>query len=277
MRSKKIASFLVWWLTALAFTATAIAQSITGTIVGTVEDPGGLAVSGAEVTLLQTSKGAKRSALTGVNGAFSFATVEPGGYSVTVKAEGFKQAQVNSLVLTASETLPLGTVRLEVGNVSQSVTVSAEGATVQTASSEHAALITGSQVQNLLVRGRNVTDLMQLVPGVVTAASSDAISRNWTPNVMGNRNNTNNLTVDGMAISDPGNNTSSAISVSMDAVSEVKVLVSNYQAEYGRMSGSNVEIITKSGTKQFHGSGSYFNRNEDFNANNFFNNRLAGC
>jgi hypothetical protein len=93
--------------------------------------------------------------------------------------------------------------------------------------------------------------------------------------VMGGRNNTNNLTIDGMAISDPGNNTSSAISVSMDAVSEVKVLVANYQAEYGRMSGSNVEIVTKSGTRQFHGSASYFNRNEDYNANNFFNNRLG--
>ena len=172
MRSKKIAPFLIGWLTALSLTATASAQSITGTIVGSVEDPGGLAVTGAEVTLVQTSKGGKRSTVTSGNGAFSFATVEPGGYTVTVKAEGFKMAQVNSLVLTASETLPVGTVRLEVGNVSQSVTVAAQGATVQTASSEHAALITGNQVENLLVRGRNVTDLMQLVPGVVTAARS---------------------------------------------------------------------------------------------------------
>lgn len=270
MRSRNLVAALA---ATLLLTASLTAQSITGTILGTVEDPGGLAVAKARISLTQATTGAQRNTLTSDAGAFSFATVDPGTYTVTVQAAGFKQAQVNSVVLTASETLPVGKIRLEVGNVSQSVTVTAQGATVETASSEHASVITGNQVENLLVRGRNVTDLMQLVPGVVTPASSDAISRNWTPNVMGSRNNTNNLTVDGMTISDPGNNTSSAISVSMDAVSEVKVLVSNYQAEYGRMSGSNVELITKSGTRDFHGSGSYFNRNEDYNANNFFTNR----
>jgi hypothetical protein len=251
------------------------AQSITGTILGTVEDPGGLSVVGADVTLLQVTTSVQRRAKTTDNGAFSFPTVEPGQYSVQVNAAGFKTADLRSVILSASDTLSVGAIRLEVGNMSQSVTITAQGANVQTASSERASVITGSQVESLLIRGRNVTDLMQLVPGVVTAASSDAISRNWTPNVMGGRNNTNNLTVDGMATADLGNNTSSAISVSMDAVAEVKVLVANYQAEYGRMSGSNVEIVTKSGTQQFHGSGSYFNRNEDYNANNFFNNRLG--
>jgi hypothetical protein len=262
-------------LSTLLLASIATGQSISGTILGTVEDPAGLSVVGAEVTLTQVSTGVKRSAKTVSNGGFTFATVEPGSYSLQVQASGFKAIVIDSLVLTASETRSLGSLRLEVGNVSQSVTVAEQGATVQTASSEHASVITGSQVDSLLVRGRNVTDLMQLVPGVVTASSSESISRNWTPNVMGGRNNTNNLTVDGMTISDLGNNTSTAISVSMDAVSEVKVLVSNYQAEYGRMSGSNVEVITKSGTQQFHGSGSYFNRNEDYNANNFFNNRLG--
>ncbi len=251
------------------------AQSITGTILGTVEDPGGLAVASADVTLVQATTGVKRRARTTENGAFSFATVEPGPYSLQVNAAGFKTADLHDVILTASETRSLGAVRLEVGNMSQSVTITAQVANVQTASSEHASVITGSQVDSLLIRGRNVTDLLQLVPGVAVPASADAISRNWTPNVMGGRNNTNNLTVDGMTIADLGNNTSTAISVSMDAVAEVKVLVANYQAEYGRMSGSNVEVITKSGTQQFHGSGSYFNRNEDYNANNYFNNRLG--
>jgi hypothetical protein len=262
-------------LSALLLAPVLAAQSITGTILGTVEDPAGLAAAGAEVTLTQVSTGVKRNAKTTDNGGFTFANVEPGQYSVQVHATGFKAALIDSVILTASETRPVGNLRLEVGNISQSVTIVAQGATVQTASSERASVITGSQVESLLIRGRNVTDLMQLVPGVVTATSSDAISRNWTPNIMGGRNNTSNLTVDGMAISDVGNNTSSAISVSMDAVSEVKVLVSNYQAEYGRMSGGNVEIVTKSGGQQFHGSGSYFNRNEDYNANNYFNNRLG--
>ncbi len=262
-------------LFAFALSQTLSAQSITGTILGAVEDPGGLSVSGADVSITQISTGIKRSTKTAPNGAFSFATIEPGQYKVQVQSSGFKGIQIDALTLSASETLSLGNLRLEVGNVSQSVTIMAQGATVQTASSERSANITSSQVENLLVKGRNVSDLLQLVPGVVTTSSSDAISRTWTPNIMGGRNNTANLTVDGMAISDIGNNTSSAISVSMDAVSEVKVLVSNYQAEYGRMSGGTVELITKSGGKQFHGSGSYFNRNEDYNANNFFSNRVG--
>ncbi len=111
--------------------------------------------------------------MTGENGAFTFATIEPGTYSIIIEAEGFKQAQVDSLVLTPSETLPVGKARLEVGKFSQSVTVVAQGATVQTASSEHASLITGNQVQNLLVRGRNVTGRMQLVPGIVTPGTRE--------------------------------------------------------------------------------------------------------
>ena len=196
------------------------AQSITGTILGTIEDPGGLSVAGAGITLTQVSTGVTRQSKTAANGSFSFATLDPGRYTVQVHASGFKTAQIDSIILSASETLPLGTLRLEVGNISQSVTIVAQGATVQTASSERASTITGNQVESLLIRGRNVTDLLQLVPGVVTPNSSDAISRTWTPNVMGGRNNTSNLTVDGMTISDVGNNTSSAISVSMDAVSE---------------------------------------------------------
>ena len=104
------------------------AQSITGTILGTIEDPGGLSVAGAGITLTQVSTGVTRQSKTAANGSFSFATLDPGRYTVQVHASGFKTAQIDSIILSASETLPLGTVRLEVGNISQSVTIFGNGA-----------------------------------------------------------------------------------------------------------------------------------------------------
>src|SRR5262249_53667359 len=131
------------------------------------------------------------------------------------------------------------------------------------------------QVDRLLIRGRNVMSLLLLLPGVVDLQVTETISRNWNLRVLGNRANTNNLTFDGMALTAIGNHTSTILTVSQDAVAEVKVLISNYQAEYGRMSGANIELISKSGSREFHGLGSYFKRHEQFNANNFFNNRLS--
>ena len=251
------------------------AQTITGTIVGTVSDPGGLAIAGADVTLAHPATGLERRVATGENGGFVFTSVGPGEYRLTVKREGFKTAERKNLNLTASETLAAGDIRLEVGSTSESVTVTAEGATVQTASAERAGVITSSQVSSLLIRGRNVLSLMQLLPGVVDLSDRDAIDRSLGVNVQGGRNNTTNVTLDGMTMVDIGNNNSNTVNVGMDAVAEVKVLLSNYQAEYGRMSGGNVQLVTKSGARDFHGLGSYFKRHEEFNANNFFNNRLG--
>jgi hypothetical protein len=252
--------------------ATLPAQSVTATIVGTVSDPSGLAVAKADVTLTQPATGLERKTTTAENGAFAFPALSPGQYRITVKREGFKQAERRNLNLTASETLTVGDIQLQVGSTAESVTVTAEGATVQTASSERAGVITNTQVENILIRGRNVTSLLQLLPGVVDNSDRDSIDRGFTVNVQGGRNNTNNLTLDGMTMIDVGNNQGGTVSVGMDAIAEVKVLLTNYQAEYGRMSGANVQLITKSGTRKFHGMFSYFKRHEQFNANNFFNN-----
>ncbi|MBI3684009.1 MAG: carboxypeptidase regulatory-like domain-containing protein [Acidobacteria bacterium] len=251
------------------------AQTITSTIVGTVVDPTGLAVGAAEVALIQPSTGFERRTATAENGSFAFPSLAPGEYRIAVRRDGFKTAERRNLNLTAAETLTLGEIRLEVGSTTESVTVTAQGATVQTASSERAGVITGSQVENILIRGRNVLSLMQLLPGVVDTSDRDAIDRGLGVNVLGNRSNTTNVTLDGMSLVDIGNNLGGTVSVGMDAVAEVKVLLSNYQAEYGRMSGGNVQLVTKSGSRDFHGLGSYFKRHEQFNANNFFNNRLG--
>jgi len=251
------------------------AQTITSSIVGSVADPTELPVVGVEVVLRQPSTGLERRTQTDARGDFIFGGLQRGEYDISVTHPGFKKLERRGLVLSTSETLSAGTMRLEVGTVADTVTVAAQGAMVQTASAERAGVVTSSQVDGLAIRGRNPLSLLQLVPGVLDNTSDEAINRNFNINALGNRNNTNNVMVDGMTMNAIGTNVRSTVNPSQDAVSEVKVLLSNYQAEFGRMSGANIQIITKSGTQHFHGLGSYFKRHEQFNANNFFANRLG--
>jgi hypothetical protein len=255
----------------------AYAQSIAGSIVGAVVDPGDLAVPAAKVTLTQTATGAVRTVETGAQGDFVFGTLQPGEYSLRVEAPGFKALHRTGMQLSAAERLPVGRLRLEVGTVSESIEVTARGAVVQTASAERAGSITSAQVDQIAIKGRNVMELLQLLPGVVNNSNSDVIQRGWNVNVNGNRQNTTSVNYDGMALNAIGNNNNSVLMISQDAVAEVKVLLSNFQAEFGRMSGANVQLVSKSGTRDFHGGGSYYKRHEQFNANNFFNNQVGAA
>jgi len=252
-----------------------VAQSITGNIVGSVRDPSALPVPGASVTLKQSATGAAREMKTDTAGDFRFTNLTPGAYSLSIKADGFKTAERTELMLPAAETLPVGDIQLSVGAVTETVSVVAQGAVVQTASSERSGVITSSQVENIQIRGRNVMSLLTLMPGVVSPNEPDLVARSWSGNVNGNRTDSNSLSVDGMGLNQIGSSRNLLISVSQDSVSEVKILLSNYQAEHGRYSGANVQVITKSGTRDFHGLFSYFKRHEQFNANSFFNNRLG--
>ena len=151
--------------------------------------------------------------------------------------------------------LTVGEIVLEVGTVSDSITITAQAATVQTASAERSGVVTSSQVSNLLIRNRTVTGLLQLLPGVVDQGSGESIQRNWDLAVNGGRINTVGVSLDGATLNALGNNRNAVIGVSQDAVAEVKVLLTNYQAEYGRMSNGNIVLVTKSGTRDFHGLG----------------------
>ena len=151
----------------------------------------------------------------------------------------------------------------------------AQAAVVQTESGDRADVVTGSQVDTLAIRGRNITSLMQLLPGVVDTGTQDALSETWTFNALGNRTNTSNVTLDGATMNAIGNNSNGVVTLGMDAVAEVRVLLSNYEAAYGRKAGANVYLVSKSGTKDFHGLVSYFKRHEEFNADSFFNNQAG--
>lgn len=262
-------------LAALLIPSVALAQTITGTIVGTITDPGGLAIVDADVVLTQVLGGVQRQTKTLTGGEFVFNAVDRGLYTVAITSPGFKKTERTNINLTASERLSLGSITLEVGQVTENITVKADSAAVQVASAEHSGVFTSSQVENLQIKGRNVITMLQLLPGVVDTNAPDAPDRNFAIglSVNGQRRNAIGTTMDGMQTQDSGTGWISTANISMDAIAEVKVLLNNYQAEYGRMRGAGVMMIGKSGTRDFHGSFSYFKRHEQFNANDFFNNR----
>lgn len=252
-----------------------LAQTTTGSITGSVQDPTGAAVAGATVVLTQTGTQSQRQQTSSTTGDFTFNAIEPGAYSLSIEAVGFKRIERTGINLTANERLSAGILKLEVGSTADSIVVRADGTAVQTTSSERSGVLTSSQVENLMVKGRNVSSLLQLLPGVVDTSNFDGPNRNFGIGlwINGDRRNSTSLWLDGVPTQDSGNGWISTLNPSMDAVAEVKVLLNNYQAEYGRARGAGVQMVTKSGTREFHGTFSYFKRHEQFNANTFFNNR----
>ncbi len=270
MRRMRILWLLVWLIQPV------YGQIVTGSIVGTVQDPGGLAVPAVKVILTQPATGLQRTAETNDSGTFVFSGLESGEYVLAVAKEGFKRAERRGLVLTTGERLPAGVITLELGAVAETVSVTAQAAALKTESAERAGVITGVQAENLMILGRNVDGLVGLLPGVVmTGDDPDSFSGGANYRVLGSRDRANSISVDGTPVTDTDSGGGKRLSVSQDAVAEVKILISNYQAEYGRMSGSNMLIVTKSGARDFHGLGSYFKRHEQFNASDFFDNRLG--
>jgi hypothetical protein len=169
----------------------------------------------------------------------------------------------------------LGDLSLELGATAETVTVQAEIAMLQTQSAERSGIITGTQTVNLALNGRNYLDLIKTVPGVVSdfngqVAGPGGIGAIY---VNGQRGNQNNLTLDGATNMDTGSNGTQHTSLNIDAVAEFRVLTNGQQAEFGRSAGAAINIVTKGGTQDFHGTGYWFHRHEGLNANNWRNNR----
>ncbi len=252
------------------------AQTTTGTISGTVLDSSGHVIAGATAKLISERTREQRTILTSDEGVFTFAAVQPGVYTVRVENKGFRVFERTGNVLPAAEHLSVGTIEMSVGEVSEAVTTQAEGAVVQTETSEHSALITSDQLQTIAIRGRDVISMLRILPGVsqqVDTGSSAAISalEHLIFRDHGQPGTACRLTALLATIWELRAR-SRARSISMQSARS-KVQLNNYQAEYGRNGGSFVNIITKSGSQEFHGSGYWYKRHESFNANDFFNNR----
>src|SRR5215813_7177440 len=260
---------------ALLLTVSAIAQT-SASLSGTVHDSQGGAVVGAKVSLKDTGGTTQLETTTNNEGFYTFPIIHPGTYTVTIEASGFKKAVKSGIVVNASDKQSAGVVALEVGGIENTVEITADAAQLQikTESGEQGTAINNQQIQNLAVNGRNYLDLLKLTPGVVVTTSFATSGPGGFGNIdiNGTRTGKNNLTIDGTTNVDTGSNGTQHIALSLDNISEFKLLTSNYQAEYGRSGGGAIQIVTKSGTSQFHGTGYYFHRHEQFNANSFFNN-----
>ncbi len=259
----------------------AVAQDITGTIVGTVTDASGAGVPGAKVTVSNVGQNRDTSVVTTDSaGNYTAALLPVGAYIVTVEARGFKKAAAQNIELHVNDKLTVN-IPLEVGDVTQSVTVQEAPVRVELQNATQSTVINGTQIRESALITRNYEQLVGLMPGVSSASVDQLYVGVTIPSgatatipfsINGQRNSGNVWLVDGADNIDRGSNLTLLNTPSIDSIEEFKVLRSNYSAESGRAGGAQISVVTKSGTNTFHGDAFEFVRNSDFAANNFFNN-----
>jgi outer membrane receptor protein involved in Fe transport len=252
------------------------AQGLTGQISGSVIDGSGSVLPGATINVQNANTQVKRAVVSDQNGLFVVTDLLAGTYDVTVSLSGFKTHAQNKLVLSANERLALRPITLEVGQLEETVAVTAEAARVQTQSGERSGVITQEQLQDISLKGKDYLGMLRTMPGVVDTQNREAPGWNNLGglSINGGRNSTINLTYDGVTNLDTGSNTGPFLAPGLDSIAEIKVLTANYQAEYGRSSGGTINVITKSGTQAFRGGGFFSKRDDKLNANEWQNNRL---
>ena len=261
------------WALAIALAAAAAAaQTTTGRISGTVTDASGAVLPGATITVMQTATGLTRTATTDEHGAYVFVDLPIGTYTVKAELSGFKTGIASGYTLNADARVRAD-FTLELGAVSESVQVTAPGETVNTVSGEIARVVDREQVQNLALNGRNYMQLATLIPGsplLDTNALNIMVGLGINTSINGSRSNTSLLTVDGGFNMDSGSNNSQISNVGIDFIDQVSMKTSNYSAEYGRNSGAAINVVTRSGTNELHGSGYEYGRNDKLDANDYF-------
>ncbi|MDP9050535.1 MAG: carboxypeptidase-like regulatory domain-containing protein, partial [Acidobacteriota bacterium] len=252
------------------FAVHARAQTSSATISGHVVDQTGGVVPNADVSLINQETNVTVATHTNGNGDFLFPDTQPGSFAVVVHGAGYKELRQVNLVLNASQSLSTGTLVLHLGAVTETVMVSAEITPLQTTSAERSAVLDNAQMENLLAIGRDAMALTRLNPGVVGGGGSSSLSTTGTPTVNGVNSQYNLATVDGVSGNTRGGGTFDT-PPNMDAIQEVTMLESSYSAANGKVAGANFNFVTKNGTSHFHGGIYYYFRNEDLNANSYFN------
>ncbi|MBI3208842.1 MAG: carboxypeptidase regulatory-like domain-containing protein [Candidatus Solibacter usitatus] len=254
------------------------AQNVSATINGTVRDASGAVMPKAKVVITNDATGAPRQALSGADGNFVFPDMLAGSYSLMVEMKGFRTLRQKDIRVTASQIRALGDLKLSVGEVAETITVEDSVAPVELGSGERSGVITQDELQNTAIRGRDYLDMLRLLPGVVDesegreAPGPDGIRNLY---INGARENQKNVTVDGVTSMDSGSNSTVHSAPTLNTIAEVKVLTSNYQAEYGRAMGGTIIVTTRGGSRSYHGTATWTHRHEQFNANNFFNNQKS--
>lgn len=258
----------------ILFSLHAAAQS-TSAVTGTVIDASGAVVPNAAVTIHGIATGAERKTISDGSGAFNAPSLQPGAYTLTIQAPGFSVFTVPELTLEVNQTATIN-AKLSVEGTGQTVNVEGAQAPIEAQTSTLGQVIDQVTVQQIPLNGRHFLDLTNLTPGTVVPPANGnltAPSRGLGSNsfdTAGNREDTNNFQINGINLNDM---TQSQITFqpSINTTSEFRIINSTFSAEYGRSSGSIVNVSTRSGTNQFHGEGFDYLRNNYFDARNFFN------
>ncbi|HEX6279496.1 MAG TPA: carboxypeptidase regulatory-like domain-containing protein [Pyrinomonadaceae bacterium] len=245
------------------------------TIVGTISDSAGAGIPNATVTVTNTRTNQSRKVQANSEGLYTVYPLVPGDYTVLVEQDGFKKSLVN-VKLATRDRRPVD-IMLEVGTPSETVTVTSEPPLIQD-SPVGQTLVSGNQVTELPLNNRNFIRLLETVPGVSSDLDDESnfgLTSRASVSINGQRRNSVNYIVDGVNNVDIGSNITLLSTPTVDSIQEFKVLSSNYTADVGRSGGGSVIITTKGGGNEFHGTVYEFVRNDRFNANTFFNNRLG--
>src|SRR3984957_8559957 len=266
----------------ILYSIPAKAQVTGATLSGTITDPSGSVIAGAEVTIKNTGTGIVRTVTTDSAGLFSAPNLDPASYEVTVSATGFSNAVQSNLTLSVGQQQTLN-IAMKVGESTQSVTVDVSAPTVELTSATLSAQVDATTVRELPLNGRDWTQLATLEPGVATVrvqASTSSPTTNRANRGFGNQLTDsghspyeNRYRVDGININDYTNGSPGSVigaNLGTDAIEEFSVLTTDYTAEYGRSSGAVINSITKSGTNGFHGTAFGFLRNASLDAKNYF-------
>jgi hypothetical protein len=251
--------------------------STVGNLSGNVRDPQGAAVPKAEVVITEERTGASRTVTADDNGFYSAQSLAVGVYSVSTAPQGFKKTVATAVELHVAESRVVN-LDLQLGQVSETVTVSSDAAPVETRSGDVNSLISEKQVTELPLNGRNYAQLVLLTPGISPTLQNfqtggTGLDSHVDMSVNGNQGNTNLWTVDGVNNMDVGSNGTLLVFPSIDAIAEFKVERNSFSAEYGQAQGAVINLVTKGGGNQFHGTGFYFLRDDKLNATDFFLNR----
>ena len=257
------------------------AQAVSGTILGTVTDSSGAVMSNAKVTVVNEGTGLTRTVIADASGEFTAPSLPTGRYTVIAEASGFKTLSLSNIQLGVDQRARID-LKLDVGSVSESVTIEARAPLLQTSSSELGTTVTNQQIEALPLNGRNFVNLTRTVPGVlrgipganIDGAGSLAWRASASFSANGQRPRDNNFMLDGVDNNETWLQTV-VIFPSVDSLDEFKLQTSTYSAEFGRSLGGVVNLQIKSGTNLLRGSAFEFHRDDAFDANNFFNNRAG--
>ena len=263
----------------LCFAGTSVvnAQTTSASVFGGVKDSQGGAMPGATVTLTSRTQAYSLTATTDTEGRFVFPIVRPDHYTLKITMQGFKTAERTNVVVNANDKFSSGTIALEVGGIEESVSVSGRVSELQAESGERSFTLESESLKNISANGRMMFNYALLVPGALSQDNNAGNERNQVSSftVNGQRPNSNNMTIDGVSNIDTGDNGGNMATTNIESVAEFKILTNAYQAEYGRATGGQVQVVTKSGTQSFHGSGYWFGRRGSWDANTWTNNRAA--